>query len=176
MICNNTENCFFQLLNSSSGIACKRKALCLHFCDTRAAAVCKEKGKTYRLLNGNRQYKILSLHIDGGVIVTDAATPRNVSKCDYLYLIDSNPSPVAILIELKGTDIKKAIEQIRNTLNLFDSTFSKCSKVYGRIVYAGGTPNIQNVPSYMSLQREFKRKRGNLSAGEALCDTVESIC
>lgn len=176
MICKNTESCFFELLKSPSGVVCKKKSLCLDFCDTRKEAVCKEKGKAYRLLNVNRRYKILSVHIDEGVITTDKETPLNLAKCDYLYLIDSDPTPVAILIELKGTDIKRAIEQIKSTLNLFGSTFDKCSKVYGRIVFSGGTPNIQNIPAYMSLQRDLKRRKGSLIAGEILTDNIETIC
>lgn len=126
--------------------------------------------------NKDRLYKILSLHVDGGVIVTDRETPPNVAKCDYLYLIDLEPEPIAILIELKGTDIKRAIEQIKNTLVLFSHAFDKCNKVYGRIVFSGGTPNIQNIPVFMSLQREFKRRKGSLIANEVLTDSVENIC
>ena len=103
-------------------------------------------------------------------------TPPNVAKCDYLYLIDLEPEPIAILIELKGTDIKRAIEQIKNTLVLFSHAFDKCNKVYGRIVFSGGTPNIQNIPAFMSLQREFKRRKGSLIANEVLTDSVENIC
>ena len=82
MICKKTEDCFFELLKSPDVVRCKQKPLCLDFCDTRSEAVCKEKGKVYRLLNKDRLYKILSLHVDGGVIVTDRETPPNVAKCD----------------------------------------------------------------------------------------------
>ena len=176
MICKKTEACFFELLKSPDVVRCQQKPLCLDFCDTRSEAVCKEKGKVYRLLNKDRLYKILSLHVDGGVIVTDRETPPNVAKCDYLYLIDLEPEPIAILIELKGTDIKRAIEQIKNTLVLFSHAFDKCNKVYGRIVFSGGTPNIQNIPAFMSLQRDFKRRKGSLIANEVLTDSVENIC
>ncbi|WP_419066278.1 hypothetical protein [Hominenteromicrobium sp.] len=91
-------------------------------------------------------------------------------------MIDLEPEPIAILIELKGTDIKRAIEQIKNTLVLFSHAFDKCNKVYGRIVFSGGTPNIQNIPAFMSLQREFKRRKGSLIANEVLTDSVENIC
>lgn len=110
MICKKTEACFFELLKSPDVVRCKQKPLCLDFCDTRSEAVCKEKGKVYRLLNKDRLYKILSLHVDG------------------------------------------------------------------RIVFSGGTPNIQNIPAFMSLQREFKRRKGSLIANEVLTDSVENIC
>lgn len=176
MICRETQTCFFELLKSSNAVRCKQKSLCLDFCDTRSEATCKEKGKVYKLLNKDRLYKILSLHVDGGVIVTDKETPQNVAKCDYLYLIDIDPKPIAILIELKGTDIKRAIEQIKNTLILFNDVFDKCNKVYGRIVFSGGTPNIQNIPAFMSLQRNLKCRKGSLIASEVLTDNVENIC
>lgn len=177
MICKTTETCFFELLRNCSDVKCKKKSLCLHFCDNRSEAVCKENGKIYRLINTDRKHKILSIHIDGGVIVTDKDTPPNTSKCDYVYLFDTeNETTVAVLIELKGTDITKAIEQIKNTLSLFPDTFKKCAKVYGRIVFSGGTPNIQNVPPFMSLQRDLKRRNGNLSAAEAISDKIEDFC
>lgn len=177
MICKNTETCFFKLLKDDSEVTCKNKPLCLHFCDNRSEPTCKENGKIYRLMNEHRTYKVSSIHIDGGVVITDKGTPPHTLKCDYLFLYDAgNESTVAILIELKGTDIKQAIEQIRNTLSLFPDTFQKCTKVYGRIVFAGGTPNIKNIPTYMSLQRDLKRRNGNLLAAQIITDKIEDLC
>ena len=49
MICKKTEACFFELLKSPDVVRCKQKPLCLDFCDTRSEAVCKEKGKVYKI-------------------------------------------------------------------------------------------------------------------------------
>lgn len=176
MICNETSSCFFKLLESSAEVRCQNKNKCLDFCDARSVATCKENRRVYHLVNTkDRRYKILSVHIDGGVIIVDKQTPPNVSKCDYLYLVDTGEKPIAILIELKGTEFLKAVEQIKNTLNLFKESFNKCEKVYGRIVFAGGTPNIQNIPAVMSLTRDLKRHKGGLLAAECLSDKIEDL-
>ena len=174
MICDNSKECFFELLKTPQNVTCKQKIQCIDFCDTRKEAVCRERGKLYRLNNGG-QRKILSLHVDGGVVIVDRRTPQNIAKCDYLYLIDSEPAPIGILIELKGIDIKKGIEQIESTLTLFNDALRKCNRVYGRIAFAGGTPKLQNIPTYMSLQRKLKQRGGNLMAAEKLSDEVDLL-
>ena len=88
MICDNSKECFFELLKTPQNVTCKQKIQCIDFCDTRKEAVCRERGKLYRLNNGG-QRKILSLHVDGGVVIVDRRTPQNIAKCEYLYLIDS---------------------------------------------------------------------------------------
>ena len=178
MICNKTENCFQQMLKLYPDAGCDRKERCVMFCDRRSEAVCREKGKSYHLLNTEEnRYKILSVLIDGGVVVMDKQTPVDIKKCDYLFLADKEEGtkPIAVLIELKGVDIKKAIEQISNTLSLFEAAFGHCGKVYGRIVFAGGTPNIRNIPSYMSLQRELKKRGGDLAAAKNIVDRVQEL-
>ncbi len=176
MICKETQTCFFRALASPLDVHCSRKDLCIEFCDQRSDAACTEKGKTYHLLNtkGDR-HKILSVHIDGGAVVTDKQTPPNVSKCDYLYLVDTAEKPMAVLIELKGKKFLKAVDQIQNTLDLFRDAFDRCGKVYGRIVFAGGTPNIRNIPSVMSLTRALKRRGGGLEVGERMTDKIEDL-
>ena len=175
MICNKTESCLFKLLESPSQVQCANKSNCFEYCDTRAEAVCSEKGKKYRLLNtSSKRHKILSIHVDDGLIRNDAQTPSNTPKCDYLYLIDTEEKPVGVLIELKGKHLNKAIEQISNTLRLFKPALSKCKKLHGRVVFAGGTPDIHS-PQYMSLQRELKRSGGNLVVGEKIGDKIEEI-
>lgn len=177
MICNKTSSCFFKLLASSKNVACVNKNSCLVFCDNRSKATCKERQRDYCLHNTNdRRYKILSIHIDGGVVIVDRETPPNVPKCDYLYLVDTGERPIAILIELKGTDSLKAVEQIRSTLSLFRDAFNKCEKVYGRIAFARGVPNIQNNPAVISLKRALKRHGGGLEMAEHLSDKIEDLC
>lgn len=177
MICENTQICFFELLKTHEQIKCEKKPLCVDFCDKRMDATCKERGRFYHLINiKDKRCKVLSLHIDGGVIIEDKKTPPNVSKCDYLYLIEVGESPIAILIELKGTNLLKAVEQIESTIALFKDVFNKCKKVYGRIVFTGGTPNIQNIPAVISLARKIKKRGGNLIAAEKVIDKIENLC
>ena len=85
-----------------------------------------------------------------------------MAKCDYLYVFDTD-KPTAVLTELKGVDVAKAIQQIDSTLILFNGFFRKCSNVYGRIVVASAVPKLNASPAYVKLQNKLKNSyRGNL--------------
>ena len=51
-----------------------------------------------------------------------------------IYIVVEGERPAAILVELKGVDVRKAMGQIDSTLMLFPKFFRSCSNVYGRIV------------------------------------------
>lgn len=176
MVCNKTTQCFPDILKDTSAVSCSGIAKCIKFCDRRKNAVCEEKGKVYMLENTDDPHKILALHVDGGIVVVDKKTPPGLPKCDYLFIIETAEAPVAILIELKGTDVKHAVAQIDNTLNMFSDYFKTCSNVHGRIVFSGGTPNLQNTPDFMRLQRRLKQMSGTLSAkGRILPEKLVSV-
>lgn len=71
--------------------------------------VCKEKKKEYRLLNNGSN--IAKYHVDGGVI-----NSTTVQKCDFMVVGYTTQSNKIIFIELKGTDILHAYDQIKNTI------------------------------------------------------------
>lgn len=73
-----------------------------------------------------RQFKI-----DGGVF-TDGTTPR----CDYLLLNDDRHT--SYYIELKGSDLPKAIEQLEHTISMISPSIPDY-KVFRRIVYRTGS-------------------------------------
>lgn len=175
MICRNGRNCFHNVLNDNKPIDCRQKRCCIEFCDNRSDARCSENGKTYHLLNKDRKYKILLSHVDGGLVITDKDTPDNTAKCDYLYLVDVKNENAAVLVELKGRDLYKAIDQIDNTMRLLSDVLSDCGCVYGRIVYGGGVPNMRNNPKYMKLQRRIMKNGGNLRAEEKMSDDIEDL-
>jgi len=73
--------------------------------------VCHERQSTYRYINQAGQ-RIARIRVDGGLV-----QDTNVEKCDWLLINwDSNHS---FFIELKGSDVKKAIRQINATLDWF---------------------------------------------------------
>lgn len=94
---------------------------------THSTFSCTENNCTYIGKNPNdkeiRQYKI-----DGEVF------PKNSSplRCDYLFLNDTNR--VAYYVELKGTDIFHAIEQIQQTEKEIQPSIREYA-VYRRIIY-----------------------------------------
>lgn len=79
-----------------------------------------------------RQYQI-----DGGVLPKG----EDPERCDYLLLNDSNQR--AYFIELKGSDISKAISQIETSVKMIKASIPKYS-IYKRIIYHSGTHDMQN--------------------------------
>lgn len=101
--------------------------------------VCEEKKKILRFCCND--FKFYKIYVDcpenGSLLETD-------KRCDYAILCKKMDN-IAILIELKGNDIKYAAQQIEMIRNQYCSNFKQ---VYGVIVY-GGTPkaktDIQNI-------------------------------
>lgn len=75
--------------------------------------------------------------IDGGVLPKG----KDPMRCDYLLLNDSNQR--AYFIELKGSDIKKATEQIDASVAMIAASLPGYS-VYKRIIYHTRTKAMAN--------------------------------
>jgi len=82
-------------------------------CDKYQSVVkSSEKGKTHYLENKSG-FPVYQFHIDGGVI-----QDKDSRKCDFIVEAEMNRL-VAYLIELKGSHIPEAIEQIESTVSIF---------------------------------------------------------
>lgn len=76
--------------------------------DNRKIVVARDKGEKSEYRGNNNSEKLVAKYrVDGGLI-------KDGAKCDYL-LLDKNESR-AYFIELKGSDLIKAIEQIESTI------------------------------------------------------------
>ena len=91
-----------------------------------------------------RQFKV-----DGEVVAAGDMSPR----CDYLLLNDD--AKTSYYIELKGSDLVKAIEQIETTVAMIAPSIPEYT-VLRRIVFRTGTHGIQTRPVL-----SWKRKHGN---------------
>jgi hydroxymethylpyrimidine pyrophosphatase-like HAD family hydrolase len=77
----------------------------------KKAAEQKEKPE-YRIENKS-QNLVVKITVDGGLFLTNTKP----QKCDYLVLVQFKTNEkVAYFVELKGKDLKTAIEQIQETL------------------------------------------------------------
>lgn len=81
-------------------------------------------------------HEIRQFKIDGEVITKNADTAR----CDYLLLNDDAKS--AYYIELKGSDLEKAIQQIESTVRMLQDSLTGYA-TYRRIIYFSGTTDIR---------------------------------
>lgn len=104
---------------------------------------CGEKKK--KLCFHCNNFEFYKIHIDNDNLLT------NNKRCDYAILCKKMDN-IAVLIELKGSDIKYATQQIEMTKNQYCSNFKQ---VYGAIVY-GGTPKAKTSIQYIC--NKYKNK------------------
>lgn len=83
--------------------------------------------------NTKRQY-VRHFKVDGEIFTGTVET-----RCDYLLLNDDTKT--AYYIELKGSDLSKAIRQIENTITLLKPSLPDYA-VLRRIVYHTGSHNV----------------------------------
>lgn len=168
MICNNLAECIDHSNTPGNAPACpnKNRTACIESADQRSQVKCEENNKKYILLNTLRRY-VSSYKMDGGIIVENNQVPTGTNKCDYLYIIYAGSSHEAILIELKGTDLSKALKQLQNTLKLFPNVFRTCSHVHGRIIVTSALPNLRARPEYVNLVKILEKNyHGTLKIAE----------
>lgn len=131
------------------------------FSDCRPEVSVSEKGCKYTGKNdaGNA---IRLFHIDGYVI-----QGTSEKKCDYLILNDTNQK--AFYIELKGTDIKKATEQLDNAIEEINGSIGY--EVYPRIVFKGSATHALRDSRTITWKNRWKGK-----AVIQRTPMIESIC
>lgn len=121
---------------------------CREYSEVRKIAVAEEKKKKYTL-NNNGGFTIEKYRVDG--CVAQSAGER---RCDYLLLTSQQP-PTAYFVELKGGDLRSAVEQIRDTIKFLQPNLP--NHVYkARIVGQGNVPGLENTPIYRDLLRLLK--------------------
>lgn len=106
---------------------------------------CKQNVELELHCNGEKFYKILIDTKDTNKI------ENKVTRCDYVATT-TDLKKIIIYIELKGGDIKKAIEQILTTHDLLNEKFEKR---YAAIVYTG---NPQANTIMQNNTSRFKKK------------------
>ena len=107
--------------------------------------VSKENGCKHIGIN-DRSHEIRQFQVDGGILPKS----KEPSRCDYLVVNDT--ARRAYFIELKGSDVRKAMRQIDNTITMVKD-LDACA-VFCRIVFRG-TINITNAE-----QAKWKNKHG----------------
>lgn len=162
MICNKLKECY-EAVKASSDLKCisTNKKLCVCFSDYRPFAKCEENRKKYIIHNVDKDLVTL-YKVDGGMIIVDKTVPLDQSKCDFLFCVEKKQRSIAILIELKGTDVRKALKQVDATYDLYKDFFEGFSDVQCRIIVTNSTPKIYATPAYVSVQRKLKRKNGGI--------------
>ncbi len=162
MICNKLGVCVDEILSGKTPVKCNNNMKqCIASSDRRSEIKCEEKKKKYILENSMKNH-VISFRMDGGIIVVDASVPENLNKCDYLFIVHSQEK-TAILIELKGVDVSKALKQIQDTLKLYKEFWKTLEHVYGRVIVVSSTPDLKASPGYVNLAKTLRKTyHGNI--------------
>lgn len=143
----NRKACFKELIDKTPirSSSCNRD--CLISFDDRKNISISENRKKYLLHNDLSNY-IAVFHVDGAMV-----QDNDKIKCDNL-LIDATGMK-AIFVELKGTDLAHALQQINQTIDMMRDDIPDCTK-YARIVTSNRTnvPNIRANPEYIKLYKK----------------------
>lgn len=139
----------------------------IKFSDRRPKAVFSDpkESRKYRVCNEEEKH-ITGYRVDGGII-----TSLDISKCDYAL---STEDDRLYLIELKGGNYKKALEQISNTIDLLiKNTGVKMREVNGRIVLSKYKSPALFESEEKKLIVKLKKLGGNLrKKGEILEENI----
>lgn len=116
-------------------------------CGTYPKFVSSENGCSHIGNNKDSNY-VRQYQIDGQVVPSTSAAER----CDYLLLNDTKQD--AYYIELKGSDIHKAMRQVDNSVRMIQSSHPGYT-IYRRIVYHSGSHDVNS-----STVTRWKRTHG----------------
>ena len=123
-------------------------------CSSQSVIVVRERRSEYRVLNEGRKL-ICRTRVDGGLVVATGA-----QCCDYL-MVDC-PDRRAYFVELKGSDVFHAVEQISQTVSTLGPVLVGHS-CFGRIVPTKvSVPDLRNDPKILRLEKMLRNLGGNL--------------
>lgn len=164
MICNKWKECIHDVTEfSEKNVPCKMhkmdKGFCILSCDKRTRIVCSDHGKKYTLVNRGGTIAI-NYRMDGGIIKEDKSVPLGTKKCDNVIILPKGEM-IAVLVELKGNDVRHAMHQLSDVLKEFSNVFCECGKIYARCATNRNIPNILAEPEYVKLKRSIGKK-GNI--------------
>lgn len=157
MDCRHLAECIQSIESTQDKYARCEIPECLRSCDSRNIIVVEENRKRYVLQNIGDMIAVYQ--VDGQMIASE-----DTVKCDNM-IVDVT-SVLAILVELKGTDLRHALKQIESTHARVLPALGRY-RLYGRIVTSPRTnvPDLRTDPQYKRIQKAFMMRGGNLKIG-----------
>ena len=140
-----------------------QKHECANCTTSQTTPNAKEKGREYRFQNKSRK-QVCQIKIDGCYITSQE------KKCDFLYIVGECED--WYFIELKGSHLLKAVEQITQTLDYFNSYVM--GRVFARIVVTkvSHPKSIENDARIRNLRKRLKELGGDLIYTSRLYEEV----
>ena len=161
MICNKLTQCYKKRIYNKVLSDCSNPNVkCVLFSDDISRPKCEEKGKTY-ILDNTMNNHVVCFKVDGGIIADDKNVPQRTERCDYMFCINNHDDLCVILIELKGTNVSKALEQLHKTCELYKDFLKSFPLVVCRAIVTNSVPKIKSAPEYVKLWRCLSSYNGN---------------
>lgn len=126
----------------------------------------QENKSKYSLLNPQRR-EVCKIQLDGCVL-----NDSSLLKCDYLFL--SCETSAAFFVELKGSDILHAIDQIEKSIEQIGKDIA-ATRINARIVLSKAQTPDMRTPKYLKFKKKIHGLGGtfehkNLVFVESLVD------
>lgn len=136
-------------------MTCKPYPNCFEFAEQKYKIVtCVDNKSSTKYIYDNDSLDELSkYHVDGCLINDDG------SKCDFLLL--NCTKEISYFIELKGSDLPKAIDQIDRSIDVLHKDFNSFS-VEARIVLTRVNTIDLKMSKLIRLERKLKKLNGTL--------------
>lgn len=117
-------------------------------CQSDALKVVSSENGNKHILNNPSRRMVYQYRVDGDIL-----SSSDGERCDFIVEVETQPKATVFVIELKGSDLEKAIRQIEVTINQFNLT--KDYIVQPRIViHKARTQQIRGVV-YRRLKTKF---------------------
>lgn len=129
---------------------------CIEFKDKRRICVAYENKKKYQLINESK-FSIRKVKIDKCLKQREGE-----KKCDFL--MDIEELKRVFFIELKGGDLKKAINQIYSSIMALKLEFINY-RIDARIVGTRDVPGFKNASDYKRLAKVVLPTSGTIERG-----------
>lgn len=125
---------------------------CLQFNDRRKQFVVKEGNSSIQFQNITQ--KTVSLYRVDGCLIEEGR------KCDFMMLVDE--MAICHLIELKGSNIETAVEQIEATMTHFSKQLKEFQVIKAWIIASRvRTPALRSM-KIQKLKKRLKQHKGDL--------------
>jgi len=103
----------------------------------------------------------------------------NQEKCDYIVEINRNSNSKVLFIELKGTDFKKGMDQLENTVRQLQSNYrnwGKCCFYIGKNIPSAKTSLPRYKKSFSKLGAKLITKTGRCETKISLVLGCKCVC
>ena len=134
-------------------------------CHKNQKKIISQESGNRHVVDNPYQIEVYQYHVDGDIIPKDDTSGE---RCDYIVEASKQSKPIAFIIELKGSDLLKAINQIEATISRYKQQLANHG-IYPRIVCR----RITTIASKDTKLIRFRQKYPHTKyAARTLTDTI----